>query len=250
MSQTGRRLAELHLALAGNSELPDFAPEEIRPEHVEHWIATATERAQRVFGMLKQRRDSLKEADQGLVDQLLAHGKTLRERLATLLQPDIDGFNIRHHGDFGLRQLLIVKDDIFIIDFDGGTGRSLAERRQKAPAARDVAALIRSIDYSVTAALERALKVAGDEQGRLAAALTGWRDRATAAFLAGYDEIMTGQRLWPADPRSARELLNFFLLERAVNDIEYELSHRPELLRVPLTAIPRILPSEPANETS
>jgi len=78
------------------------------------------------------------------------------------------------------------------------------------------------------------------EQGRLAAALTGWRDRATAAFLAGYDEIMTGQRLWPADPRSARELLNFFLLERAVNDIEYELSHRPELLRVPapLTQVP------------
>ena len=61
---------------------------------------------------------------------------------------------------------------------------------------------------------------------------------------------MAGQRLWPADPRRARELLNFFLLERAVNDIEYELSHRPELLRVPLTAIPRILPSEPANETS
>jgi maltose alpha-D-glucosyltransferase/alpha-amylase len=102
----------------------------------------------------------------------------------------------------------------------------------------------------VTAALERALKVAGDEQGKLAAALTDWRDRATAAFLGGYDEIMTGQRLWPADLRTARGLLNFFLLERAVSDIEYELSHRPEWLRAPLLAIPRILPSEPANETS
>jgi maltose alpha-D-glucosyltransferase/alpha-amylase len=250
MSQTGRRLAEMHLALAGNSELPEFAPEEILPLHVERWIAAATERAQRVFDILKQRRDSLKEADQGLVDQLLAHDKTLRKRLATLLPPDIDGFNIRHHGDFGLPRALIVKDDIFIIDFDGGTGRSLAERRRKSPAARDVAGLIRSIDYSVTAALERALKVAGDEQGKLAAALTDWRDRATAAFLGGYDEIMTGQRLWPADLRTARGLLNFFLLERAVSDIEYELSHRPEWLRAPLLAIPRILPSEPANETS
>ena len=65
--------------------------------------------------------------------------------------------------------MLIVKDDIFIIDFEGEPRRSLAERRRKAPAARDVAGLIRSIDYSATAALERALKVAPDEHGKLAA---------------------------------------------------------------------------------
>jgi len=34
----GRRLAELHLALAGNSELVDFAPEPIRPKDVQLWI--------------------------------------------------------------------------------------------------------------------------------------------------------------------------------------------------------------------
>ena len=63
---------------------------------------------------------------------------------------------IRHHGDFHLGQMLIVKDDVFIIDFEGEPRRSLADRRRKAPAARDVAGLIRSIDYSATAALERA----------------------------------------------------------------------------------------------
>ena len=64
--------------------------------------------------------------------------------------------------------MLIAKDDIFIIDFEGEPRRTLAERRRKAPAARDVAGLIRSIDYSATAALDRALKVAPDEQGKLA----------------------------------------------------------------------------------
>ena len=49
--------------------------------------------------------------------------------------------------------MLIVKDDIFIIDFEGEPRRTIAERRRKAPAARDVAGLIRSIDYSATAAL-------------------------------------------------------------------------------------------------
>ncbi len=250
MSQTGRRVAELHLALAGNSELPDFAPEETRPEHVEGWIAASMERAQRVFGALRERRDSLKESDQALADQVLGYSRTFRERLAALLPRNIDGLNIRHHGDFRLGQILIVKDDIFIIDFDGEPRRSLADRRRKMPAARDVAGLVRSIDYSVTAALERALKVAADEQGKLAAALSDWRDRAVAAFLAGYDEVMKGQRLWPADPAAARDLLNFFQLDKALYEIEHELLHRPEWLRVPLSGILRLLLPEPVSETA
>ena len=55
--------------------------------------------------------------------------------------------------------MLVAKDDIFIIDFEGEPRRTLEERRGKAPAARDVAGLIRSIDYSATAALERAFKI-------------------------------------------------------------------------------------------
>src|SRR6202011_3977523 len=193
--------------------------------------------------------DTIKEADRPLVDQALAHRPSLRERLSALLPQDIDGLNIRHHGDFHLGQILIVKDDIFIIDFEGEPRRALDERRHKAPAARDVAGLIRSIDYSATAALERALKVTPDEQGKLGAALAEWRDRAVAAFLAAYREIMTDQRLWPADPQAAEQTLNFFLLEKALYEIEYELAHRPEWLRVPLTGMLRILSLQP-SETS
>jgi maltose alpha-D-glucosyltransferase/alpha-amylase len=145
--------------------------------------------------------------------------------------------------------MLIVKDDIFIIDFEGEPRRTIAERRRKAPAARDVAGLIRSIDYSATAALERALKVTPDEQGKLATALAGWRDRATEAFLTAYRETIAGQPLWPARPDSAERMLNFFLVEKAFYEIEYELSHRPDWLRVPLTGMLRIL-SQQSNEAS
>ena len=80
-----------------------------------------------------------------------------------------------------------------------------------------------------------------DEHGKLGAALAEWRDRSTAAFLAAYREIMTNHRLWPADPHAAEQMLNFFLLEKALYEIEYELAHRPEWLRVPLTGMLRIL---------
>jgi maltose alpha-D-glucosyltransferase/alpha-amylase len=180
---------------------------------------------------------------------MLAQRAGLHARLNALLPRDIDGLNIRHHGDFHLGQMLIVKDDIFIIDFEGEPRRPLAERRRKAPAARDAAGLIRSIDYSVTKALERALKIAPDEHGKLAAALGQWRDRSTDAFLAGYREAMTNHLLWPADPDAATDLLNFFLLEKTFYELEYELSHRPDWLRVPLIGMLRIL-SEPESVAS
>ena len=165
----------------------------------------------------------------------------MRARLSELVPSDIDNLNIRHHGDFHLGQMLIVKDDIFIIDFEGEPRRPHSERRRKGPAARDVAGLIRSIDYSATAALDRALKISPGEQGKLAGALAEWRDRATAAFLAAYREAMTNRQLWPADRRAAERMLNFFLIDKAFYEIEYELAHRPDWLRVPLTGMLRIL---------
>jgi maltose alpha-D-glucosyltransferase/alpha-amylase len=136
-----------------------------------------------------------------------------------------------------------VKDDIFIIDFDGDPHLALAEKRRKLPAARDVAGLIRSIDLSVNAALNRALSGGADEQGRLTTALGEWRDRAAATFLTAYREAMTDRRLWPQDARAAEGLLRFFLLDQAFDEVEHELSHRPEGLHAPLTGLLRILSS-------
>ncbi|QWG19477.1 maltose alpha-D-glucosyltransferase [Bradyrhizobium sediminis] len=249
MSHAGKRVAEMHLALAASNGVADFSPEPTGSGDVARWIGDVTTRAERVFDTLTQQRDAIREADRPLVDLALAQRASLRDRLTTLLPPDIDSLSIRLHGDFHLGQILIVKDDIFITGFEGERRRPLDQRRRKAPAARDVAGLIRSIDYSATAALERTLNVAPDENGRLAAALAEWRERSTAAFLAAYREAMTNQRLWPADPVAAEQTLNFFVLEKACYEIEYELAHRPEWLRIPLIGMIRIL-SGNTNEAS
>ena len=159
---------------------------------------------------------------------------SLPARLRELLPDNIDAVKIRHHGDFHLGQMLIVKDDVVIIDFEGEPRRSIEDRRRKAPAARDVAGLIRSIDYSAIAALERALKSAPDEHGKIARALDGWRELSVSAFLSAYRQSLSDARLWPQSLKSADRLLDFFLLEKAFYEIEYELAHRPNWLRVPV----------------
>ena len=58
MSQTGRRVAEMHTALASNRDIADFAPEPNRPEDAQRWIDDIMARAERVFDILTQRREA------------------------------------------------------------------------------------------------------------------------------------------------------------------------------------------------
>lgn len=241
MEQTGKRVAEMQLALASRSDMSDFAPQPTTDEDVQSWADAIIERGERAFEGLRRQHEKAREADRPLIDSVLELSTGFRDHVEGLMPAAGQSLNIRHHGDFHLGQMLIVKDDIFIIDFEGEPRRSLAERRRKAPAARDVAGLIRSIDYAATAALERALKVEADDAGLTAAALDQWRDRSTSTFLAAYRAVMTDSRLWPADPIASQRLLDFFLLEKAFYEIEYELAHRPDWLRVPLAGTLRVL---------
>jgi len=241
MLQSGHRVAEMQDALASRNDIVAFAPEPVSASDVTLWTTDLLERAERTFAGLRRRWSALNDTDKALAGPLLDSGGALPQRLKILLPADIKIAKIRHHGDFHLGQMLIVKDDVSIIDFEGEPRRSIAERRRKAPAARDVAGFIRSIDYSTTAGLERALRSAPDEDGKVERALGLWTERSALTFLNGYRERLSNVQLWPAETQEADRLLDFFLLEKALYEIEYELAHRPDWLRVPLAGTWRVL---------
>jgi maltose alpha-D-glucosyltransferase/alpha-amylase len=244
MVHVGQRLAQMQLALASRDDIADFRPDPISARDVSAWIGDVMKRVARVRERLHAERDRLDETDREMVARLLEGTHALDGVLQDFVPETLDACKIRTHGDFHLGQVLIAKDDVFIIDFEGEPNRTIAERRQKAPAARDVAGLVRSIDYSTTAAYERALRAAPDESGRLARALGVWRDRSSATFVEAYREAMIDARLWPRGTAESARLLDFFLIEKALYEVEYELSHRPHWVRVPLAGILRVLPKQ------
>jgi maltose alpha-D-glucosyltransferase/alpha-amylase len=241
MRQVGHRLAEMQMALASREDILDFSPEPITRLDVAKWIDEVMRRAHRAFARLARHRPRATDVERNLIDEIVGKESWLPKYLQQLLPETVDAMKIRHHGDFHLGQMLVAKDDVVILDFEGEPRRSLAERRSKTPAARDVAGLIRSIDYSATAALGRALKVAPDENGKIARALDEWRERTISAVLSTYREFMQHPGLWPGDAAAADRLLDFFLFEKALYEIEYELAHRPDWLRVPLAGVRRLL---------
>jgi maltose alpha-D-glucosyltransferase/alpha-amylase len=92
---------------------------------------------------------------------------------------------IRCHGDYHLGQVLFTGKDFVIIDFEGEPARSLAERRIKRSALRDVAAMLRSFSYAAASALKEGSFRAEDE-ARLKPWATLWTGWVSASFLGAY----------------------------------------------------------------
>jgi maltose alpha-D-glucosyltransferase/alpha-amylase len=249
LSQIGRRAAELHMALAAASGSLDLTAEPVQPHDVARWTAAIVQSAERIFQSLRQRRNSFGEADRAMIDELLAQQDKLHDRLNELVPPGIRSLNLRLHGDFHLGRVLIVKDDVFFTGFEGDVRRPIEERRRKVPAARDVASMIWSIEASSHAALGRTPYLAPDDSGRLGKALTEWAERATAAFMGPYRELMTDSSIWPADSRTMQRMVDFFLLEKAFDVLETELHQRVEAAPAVIARILRIL-SQPAREAA
>lgn len=243
--QIGKRLAEMHLALASRDDVPDFAPQPLTRQDFARWTARILERALRIVPQLNEACIKFEPALREQAERLVGQSGQLEQALHAFL-PDTDKLvQIRHHGDFHLGQTLVAKDDIYIIDFEGEPRRTLEERRQRAPAARDVAGLLRSIDYSATAALERALKIGPDDSGKLTTMLAAWRERSAETFLDAYFAAMKHPALWPMNRPASERLLSYFLLEKVFYEIEYEMNHRPAWLAVPLAGALRLLGEAP-----
>jgi maltose alpha-D-glucosyltransferase/alpha-amylase len=147
---------------------------------------------------------------------------------------------IRSHGDYHLGQVLKTSDGFTIIDFEGEPARPLAERRARQSALRDVAGMLRSLDYAAHAV---AFELPPAERTAALRVLTAWEGEARRKFLAGYGEAVAGSPV-PLVPSSEGALLGAcgaFELEKACYELRYERDNRPDWVAIPLAGIRRVL---------
>jgi maltokinase len=203
----GTLTARMHAALASRPDHPAFPARVATNEETAAWRASAE-------GQLAQAIASVSGEEH---ERLVAIAPAVRARFA-----DAFGHATAHemvtrvHGDYHLGQLLARRDGGFsVIDFEGEPARPLAERRRPGSPLRDVAGMLRSLDYAARAA----------ERTAPMAAVT-WLPEAREAFLAAYG--------------AAGPLLDAFELEKACYEIRYEANSRPDWLWLPLAALERL----------
>jgi maltose alpha-D-glucosyltransferase/alpha-amylase len=233
----GRRTAELHGALASRRD-PAFAPEPfaaLDQRALIQSIRTVQATTLRALGPMAR--------DVPGAGELLARQDELQARTRALLDVRIGGQRIRCHGDFHLGQALYTGRDFVIIDFEGEPARPLGERRIKRPALRDVAAMLRSFRYAAEEALRApSLATLGEDVGTpLAGWARFWSERSSAVFLGAYLDAAGTAGFLPPSEDGVERLLTAMLLEKALYEIAYEISHRPEWTATPVRGVLELL---------
>ena len=240
--QLGLRTAEMHRALAETGrEDPEFAPEPIDAEDVGQWRRELESAAVDLLGRLERERGGLPNAAQELVERLIADRSTLLHRIRTLVPDGVKAEKTRYHGDFHLGQTLAVKNDFFIIDFEGEPARPLADRRRKSSPLRDVAGMVRSFDYASFTAVRQLAEARPAAEAIMLQLAEHWRQRAVDGFRAAYRKAMRGCPAYPTSKSQARRMLAFFTLEKAIYEVSYELANRPAWVDIPLSGVLGIL---------
>ena len=240
--QLGLRTAEMHCALAEyGGDDPAFAPEPITAEDLAQWRAELLSSAEAMLGALGRARDGLPEPAGELADRVLGDRNSLFDTIRALAPAEVNAMKTRYHGDFHLGQVIAVQNDFFIIDFEGEPMRPLAERRRKSSPLRDVAGMIRSFDYAAATAVRQLTESRHTMAPRMAELAETWRRRAVDGLRAAYRKTMRGCPAYPSGKLQARALLDFFTLEKAVYEVNYELANRPGWVAIPLLGILRLM---------
>jgi len=233
-----RRVAELHIALARRSGLPAFDPEPIQASDLAAWSSAVREESRRSFEQLRQHGAGLGDRLSALAERVAAAESGLDARITQAAHAVPAGLKTRVHGDLHLQQVLIARDDFLIIDFEGEPQRTLAERRAKHCALRDVAGMLRSFDYARHTALHQAALLGVDYE-RLAPVARRWERHVRADFVRTYREVAVAGGLYADESAfdQARPLLDLFELEKVLYELRYEIDNRPEWVGVPLAGL-------------
>jgi len=233
----GRRTGELHIALAAPTDDPPLAPEPLGAAELEALRADLREHALRVFDMLKERLPYLPDEVVETAAAVLSRRTRILDHFESLGPDPPVMRRIRIHGDYHLGQVLKVKTDFVILDFEGEPARPLRERRAKQCPLKDVAGMLRSFSYAAHSSLINYATRHGSDMARLEPWTRFWERCVSAEFLRAYREATHGVDFSPPNITDFRKLLDIFLVDKALYEVGYELNVRPAWVRIPLIGI-------------
>jgi len=245
-SAIGKRLGQMHQVLAQANERPDFAPEEADDSICNQWITEVHQQLDQALGYLQRLdRAALLPKDQRRLEALLQHRDGVFQLVRQLADMGKGSLVFRIHGDLHLGQILVAQDDAYFIDFEGEPARPLHDRLGKSSPFRDVAGVLRSLQYVAATAAEHTSVVDNDrafEQHQ--AFLERFHESTTKAFSGAYQEAAheIPHNWHNASGRQA--LMDLFCLEKAAYEVVYEATNRPDWIHIPLHGLLDIAQSQ------
>jgi maltose alpha-D-glucosyltransferase/alpha-amylase len=232
-----QRTAELHRDLATGDPAVGFGVGQMSREELAGLAESLRARAHEVFDALKT---NIAKFPDDVVEHaalVLGRRREIAERFRGLEDLAIPLKVARVHGDYHLGQVLRVMDDFVILDFEGEPARPLAERRARKSPLKDVAGMLRSFSYAAQVGYQSFVARHPRDAAPLEPWAKLWDNCVSAAFLAAYREAIADGDLVPTGNAELGLLLDVFLLDKALYELDYEINHRPAWTRIPLLGI-------------
>jgi maltose alpha-D-glucosyltransferase/alpha-amylase len=229
----GQRTAELHAALAGMEGRPAIVPEPFTEQAQRSRYQALRGSASRLLRNLRRAAPSLASGERTLAEALLEREAQVLAGFGGLIARPLTGFRIRGHGDLHLGQVLLVGDDLLIVDFEGEPDRYLEERRLKVSPLLDVAGMIHSFrSAAAVGGMGGPGGASAEQHASRDAVRDAWSRWTSGAFVTAYRRTAT---MLIADflPEPTEEwalLIDAFLLEQAIMDIDSRLAGPPDRL--------------------
>ncbi len=229
----GRRIGEMHRALA-TAHRAAFTPEPLDTATRVTLARNLTAQFERILDLIAERDVLLTSDAKRDARRLFAMASNVKAQIARITTLADPGSVIRVHGDLHLGQVLFTGDDFAFIDFEGEPARPLEERRAKRSPMVDVAGMLRSFHYATASALRSRPDA---EREALHARARLFREVVSTMLVRGWRTAIEGSDIVPSDPTALETLLEFFLLEKCIYEIRYELDNRPRWVDIPLEGL-------------
>ncbi len=230
----GKKLALLHEALYNCKE--NFCKKEIVTNATtEKWISRIAWREK----FLKERAESLDPEEKNMVYEALDSMEELKEISKGVIKNLVGRRLMRIHGDLHLYQIIVNGQEMYFVDFEGEPFKYPANKLDKETPERDIASLIRSIDYTAAMALQiingLSLK---DSISLIDSNILGWEYASSNEIITSY--LNNVKEEIKEQLENFTTALAFWVFERATYEVIYETIAKTGYHLIPMNALIRM----------
>ena len=241
----GKVTADIHHTLASDPENPNFSPEQFTPFYQRSVYQYTRNQTGKILLKLKKHLPGFSQDTQQLAKSVINRQDRIMEHLSSVVERKITAMRTRCHGDYHLENVLFTGKDFVIINFEGEATRPLNERRMKRSLLRDIAVMLESFYYVANVALREEIKNGMIRPENILAMeqwSTFWYTWVSISFLKAYLQNTKSSSFLPQSEQEMQILLDVYLLEKVIYELDHELTSRPEWVEIPLTRIQQLVP--------
>lgn len=241
VSLLAKRTAEMHLALFALRGEEAFRAEPFERPYRRYIHQKVEDLLERRYNLLTDNYLKLDEQSQQLAWVFMESKDLIIEFFDQILTRPLESYRTRIHGDYHLGQVLVTGDDLTIIDFEGEPEGSIKERKIKHSPLKDVAGMIRSYHYAVSAKLFNSPETDSLDPAVLQRAADRWYKLIRDTYTEEYFAVFGAPHPLFKNNNEINYLLLFHLLEKAIYELGYEVNYRPTWVKIPLRGIVEVI---------